>query len=56
MFIVGRRTTSIPGVVMSTTNMLSPSRTGPSAVVRAVVTHQSALWAPVTSTLRPDNR
>ena len=49
--MVGRRTTRMPGSVMSTRNMLRPSRTGPSARVRAVVMHQSALCAPVTSTL-----
>ena len=54
-FMVGRRSTRMPGSVMSTRNMLRPSRTGPSARVRAVVMHQSALCAPVTSTFRPES-
>ncbi len=47
------RSTSTPGVVISTTNIDKPRLPADAGSVRAMVQHQSALCAPVTKTFSP---
>ncbi len=54
-FAVAIRSTSTPGVVMSTRNIESPRLPVDAGSVRAIVQHQSALCAPVTKTFSPSS-